>query len=86
MMRGFLIFITFLSVIFFPWPLTALLALVASVYVPLMPLAVGLFADTLYYAPYTRQLADALPLFTLYGALATGISLFIHTRLRSSYI
>ena len=40
-----------LSVVLFPWPLTAFLSLSISLFEPLVPLAVGLLADTLYYAP-----------------------------------
>jgi hypothetical protein len=77
MMRGFLTFIIFVSIIFFPWPLAAVLGLVSSFFIPLLPLAAGLFADTLYYTPS----ATVVPLFTLYGALVTGIALFVRSQL-----
>lgn len=79
MMPAVLTLSTFVSVIFFPWPLSVLLALTASITEPLVPLAAGLFADTLYYTP-----ASGSPLFTLLGALATVIAFFVRTRLRSS--
>lgn len=82
MMRGTFTIVSLVSVIFFPWPLTALLALVAAFIEPLAPLAVGLFADTLYYAPST----GALPFFTLVGAVATTIALLVRSRLRASTI
>jgi hypothetical protein len=82
MMRGILTLFTFVSVIFFPWPFTALLALVSSLTEPLVPLAVGMFADTLYYAPS----AGALPFFTLAGAVATTIALLVRSRLRAGII
>jgi len=66
----------FISVIFFPWPLTAVMTLASSFSIPLLPLAVGLFADTLYYTPQA-----GLPLFTLYGAIVTGVALFVRSRL-----
>ena len=82
MMRGTFTIISLVSVIFFPWPLTALLALVAAFTEPLVPLAIGLFADTLYYAPS----AGAWPFFTLAGAAATTIALLVRSRLRASTI
>ena len=75
-MRGFLTFLVFISVIFFPWPLTAVLSLASSF---LIPLAVGLFSDTLYYT-------SGLPLFTLCGSLATGAVLFVRSRLKTGSI
>ena len=82
MMRGILTLGTLVSVIFFPWPLAALLALASSLLEPLLPLAAGIFADTLYYAPH----ASAIPLFTLYGAVATAIAFFVRGRLEASII
>lgn len=81
-MRGLLTLFSFVSTIFFPWPFTTLLALAASVTEPLVPLAVGLFADTLYYAPSV----SILPQYTLYGAVATTIALFVRSRLRAGII
>ena len=82
MMRGILTLGTFISVIFFPWPLTASFALIASFGEPLVPLAAGLFADTLYYSPQV----NIVPFFTLFGALATGGALFVRSRMRTSTI
>lgn len=79
MMRGFLTLLVFISVIFFPWPLTAVFALASAFFIPSLPFAVGLFADTLYYT-------SGLPLFTLYGALATGLILFVRSRLKTGSI
>ena len=64
MMRGILTLLTFISTVLFPWPLTVLLALAVSLFEPLVPLAAGLFADTLYYAPQS----GTAPIFTLRGA------------------
>lgn len=77
MMRGILTISTLASAILFPWPLTALLALAAVPFEPLVPLAAGLFVDTLYYAPQ----AHAVPLFTLCGAAVTAIAFFVRSRL-----
>ncbi|MEK7554024.1 MAG: hypothetical protein AAB517_01510 [Patescibacteria group bacterium] len=82
MMRGTLTILTFVSTVLFPWSLTALLALVASAFEPLVPLAIGIFADTLYYAPFS----GALPVFSLYGALATTLAFFVRSRLKTSII
>jgi hypothetical protein len=82
MMHGFLTLFAFVSVIFLPWPCTAVLALISGFFIPLLPLAIGLFADTLYYTPQ----AATLPSFTLWGALATVIAIFVHRRLRASII
>lgn len=79
MTRAVLTLAPFLSAMLFPWPLTVLLALAASFFEPLVPLAVGLFADTLYFAPRS----GALPLATLYGALATLLAFVVRARLKT---
>lgn len=82
MIHGLLTLLAFVSAVFFPWPLTALVALIAAAGEPLVPLAVGLFADTLYYAPSSSH----LPLSTLLGAVATALAFFVRSRLRTSSI
>ena len=82
MIRGMLTVLTFVSVILFPWPLSVALAFASSLYVPLVPLAAGLFADTLYYAPQ----ANLLPWFTICGALISGAALFVRSRLSEGII
>ncbi|MFA5942543.1 MAG: hypothetical protein WC798_02630 [Candidatus Paceibacterota bacterium] len=82
MIRGALTLFTFASVVFFPWPLTALFAVVSSFFIPLLPFAVGMFADTLYYSPQ----AGTVPLFTLYGAIVTGATILVRRRLRAGII
>lgn len=81
-MRGILTLLTFISTVLFPWPLTVLLALAVSLFEPLVPLAAGLFADTLYYVPQS----GIVPTFTLYGALVTAVALFVRSRLKTSII
>ncbi len=76
---GLLTLSTFVSAIFFPWPFTAFLALIASFFEPLVPLSVGLFADTLYYDPQ----AGTLPVFTLYGLALSIIIVLVRTKLRT---
>jgi len=82
MMRGIFVFFTLASVIVFPWPFTALLALAMSFSEPLVPLAAGIFADTLYYIPHSQT----LPFFTLYGAIVAIIATLVRSRLRTGSI
>lgn len=82
MIRALLAFLSLVSVVFFPWPFTVFLALVSALTEPLVPLAVGIFADAFYYTP-SAQIA---PFFTLGGAAATVVALFVRSRLRAGII
>lgn len=82
MKNGILTIASFLSVILFPWPLTAFVAIAASFFEPLVPLAVGLFADTLYWAPD----AGALPVYSFYGLAFSIVAIFVRSRLSTSII
>jgi hypothetical protein len=82
MIRGLLTVLAFISVLLFPWPFTVLLVLVAAFFEPLVPLAIGIFADTLYYTPH----AGAFPVLWLYGALLTGVAYFVRSRIKTSII
>lgn len=82
MIRGLLTLSALISTVLFPWPLTALLGIVAAIFEPLVPLAVGIFADTLYWSP---QLGT-IPLLTLCGALATILAFFVRSRLETRII
>ena len=82
MMRGTFTVLSFISTVFFPWPLTIIFVLCASFFEPLVPLAIGIFADALYYAAFS----GALPMFALYGALATALAFFVRSRLKASII
>ena len=82
MIRGILTLLTFISTILLPWPLTALFALAAAVSEPFVPLAAGLFADTLYFVPQS----GGFPLFTFYGAVITVIAFFVRSRLSEGII
>lgn len=82
MIRGTLAIFSMVATILFPWPFTVLLTLAASLLEPLLPLAVGLFADTLYYSPQ----AGGIPVFTLYGAVATVLATFVRSRLKAGII
>ena len=81
-MRVTLTILTFLSTLFFPWPLSAFLAITTSTMVPLLPLAAGIFADTLYYAPGAAH----VPYFSFFGAVATAVAYFVRSRLSASII
>ena len=74
---------TFLSIVFFPWPFTACLALALSLFEPWLPLAAGIFADTLYYAPFHSGI---LPTFAFAGALATALAFLVRSRLKAGII
>lgn len=82
MMTGLLTLLAFVSTVLFPWPLTVLLTLGIAVFEPLVPLAIGIFADTLYYSPQ----AGVLPWFTICGALVTILAFFVRSRLKTSII
>lgn len=69
------VILPFASAVFFPWPLTALLALGATYYEPLVPLAVGIFADTLYFAP-----GSGFPVWSALGLVATVAAYFFRSR------
>ncbi|MBI2025547.1 hypothetical protein HYT04_02040 [Candidatus Kaiserbacteria bacterium] len=82
MIRGLAAFIPFISAVLFPLPFTIILAVGASLFEPLVPLAAGIFVDTLYYAPQTY----AVPVFSLYGAIVTVVAFFVRSRLKTSII
>ncbi|MBU6214679.1 hypothetical protein KGM48_02440 [Patescibacteria group bacterium] len=81
MIAGLILF-SFLSALYLPWPCTALLALLGGMMEPLVPLAVGIFADMFYYTPALHT----APKFTLYGAIAAGALSFVRSRLRTGMI
>jgi len=70
-----------ISPFFFPWPLTALLALGSGLFVPLAPIALGLLADTLYLAP-----GAGVPFYTFLGVLVTALAFFVRARLLARII
>lgn len=82
MIRGVLTIFTFISVILFPWQFSALLAIASSIYVPLLPVSAGIFADTLYYTSQT----SFLPIYSIFGAIFSGIAIFVRNRLSASII
>jgi hypothetical protein len=78
MIRGLFTLLSFLSPILFPWPLTIILVLITALAEPLVPLAVGLFADTLYY----NYASGAVPVATVGGAVLTIAAFIVRSRLR----
>lgn len=78
-MRGWLVCMSLFSALFFPWPFTTFVAVLCVGYEPFIPLATGLFIDTLYYTPSL----GVPPFATLCGACVTGIALFVRSRLRT---
>lgn len=78
--NGILTISACISTVLFPWPLTVLLAVAASFGEPLVPLAVGIFADTLYYAPQS----GSFPLLTFYGLIVSILAVLVRRQLRSS--
>jgi hypothetical protein len=77
-MVGFLVVLAFVSAVLFPWPLTGLLSFAIAPFEPLVPLALGLVLDALYFAPE----AKVLPLFTLCGGVITIVAYLVRKRLR----
>ena len=82
MSRGILPLASLISLVLFPWPFTALLALAAAAFEPLVPFAIGLLADALYYAPQS----GGWPLYALLGAAATLAAFFVRSQLEASII
>jgi len=80
--NGALTLVTFLSALLFPWPLTAVLAVGTALFEPLVPLAVGIFVDTLYYVPHS----GAIPVFTLFGLILSVIAFVVRSRLSTGSI
>lgn len=80
MIRQLGIVAAFLSVFLFPWQLWVGILFALSPFEPILPLAVGVFADTLYYAPH----GSFFPVYTLFGAGLTSIALFVRSRLKTS--
>ena len=82
MMRGVIAIFALVSAFVFPWAFTAGIALVAALWIPLLPLAVGLLLDILYYAPH----AHWFPLGTVLGAVVTLLAHIVRTRLKAGII
>ncbi len=82
MTRPLLLAATLGSLLMLPWTFTVFLALLAVIVEPLVPLAVGLLADALYYTPGVH----AAPLYTILGLLVTPIAFLVHRSIKTSII
>jgi hypothetical protein len=72
------IFIIFapLSIIAFPWQFAAVIIFIASLYVPVIGISLGIVYDALYYTA-------GWPVGTLVGALCTVVAFFTARVIRS---
>ena len=66
----------------FPWPLVAVLAVLAAASFPLAPLGVGVIMDAFHYAPG----AAGIPLAVAAGLTATLIALAVRQFVKTSII
>jgi hypothetical protein len=82
MIRHLTIVVTFVSALLFPWPLTAALAFAVAFFEPLIPFAVGLFIDTLYYTSNGAW----LPLFTACGGCVSAVAFFVRSRVKAGIL
>jgi hypothetical protein len=79
MIRGALFMLAFLGLFAFPWPYAACIAFLASLYLPPVGLAFGLFSDALYYTH-----GVGWPVATFYGALGSIIAYFANRFIRAN--
>jgi len=82
MIRLITLLLAFIAIIYLPWPVAALLALLLAPFEPFAPLALGIFTDTLYYSSGTAS----FPHFAFAGVLVTALTLLVRTRLRAGII
>lgn len=69
-----------LSVLFLPHVLTMAVAVGASFFSPLAPLAAGLLADALFYTPQSYP----MPFYTLLGAATSAAALLVRSFVETS--
>jgi hypothetical protein len=79
MIRAVLIAFAFLSVLWFPYPLTLALSFLAACFFPPTALLVGILADLLYWT-------GGLPTATLAGLLLSGIAFFVQRFIKARII
>jgi len=80
MIRRLFAFFPAISLLFFPFSLTVILTLLAAYATPLMPLAIGVLADTLYFS---RGVAS-VPFYTLVGFATTVVALLVRRFIETS--
>ena len=73
---------TLLGTLVLPWLVSALLALLGALWIPLLPLATGILYDLLYAAPHAHGFFSG----TLLGALLTGLAYLVRTRVAPGII
>lgn len=73
MMRYILLAFSFLSVFWFPYPVTLILAFAASLFFPWAAVVVGLLSDLLYYSPK----AAPFPYMALVGIFISVVAVFV---------
>lgn len=73
-LRAFPVLLALVAVCVFPWPATLILIVIASGFVPLSGIVLGVLADSLYGAPG----AFPFPLASLVGLIACGAGFFVH--------
>ncbi|HVW71712.1 MAG TPA: hypothetical protein VHB93_01010 [Candidatus Paceibacterota bacterium] len=78
MIRGVFIVLAAVSVLLFPWPYAIVLIFLASLYVPLIGISLGVIYDALYWAH-----GVGWPVATLAGAAGSIAAFFLARFLRS---
>lgn len=74
--RAAFVALAFASVLFLPWQFVATLGALAVLWMPLVPLALGIFFDAVAYVPHA-----GLPYAAVAGAIASAAGAFIRSRL-----
>jgi len=80
MIAYLLMVVALLSVFFVPYVFVMLFAIVAGLFSPLVPFAVGIFADLLYLPPHT------FPFMSCVGALASVVLFAVQRFVKTSII
>jgi len=73
MMRIATFAIAFVSLFVFPWPVSYALILLASIFLPLAGVALGILLDLVYFVPGSAF----VPYGSLFGLLCTVLSLLV---------
>ncbi|MBU2103940.1 hypothetical protein KKD81_00995 [Patescibacteria group bacterium] len=82
MIRGVALVLSVLSLFIFPHSVSAVLILASALLLPFSGLALGLIAEALYFSPG----AHFLPVWALFGALATSAALLVHRFVKTRII
>ena len=71
----------FFALFLFPWPVAAVLGALAAPFLPVIPVALGLIADTLYLA--SGATPHTLPVATLIGFCGSVIGFLVRRHLEA---